>query len=363
MATEQKPNPNALITFSAADIMEADPQPPEFVIEDLIVVGLTFWGGDPKIGKSYLMLQMAESVAEGQSFWGRKVKRCKAYYLALEDSKSRLNRRMKQLNLHPSRDLLVTCNEDARNIRTIKGGLLDQLSGVLTLHPDIGLVIIDTAQRVKGYGRRGLTAYESDSDIYSGLQGFALQKGIAIICVTHLTKGNRFIQDPFERLTGSMGGSAVADTMVVLTGKRGEPMTLSITGRDIDKPGDYEVAFKDGRWVMLGETEELARNKAVSDYRSDPIVKVIVNHLKNEPSWAATSEQIMSEIEEETDGKVKIANAKALGICLDRLSEMLLNEDSITFRKVEGRSGGIMGTDGKYHRGYRFQNNAFRPFL
>ena len=49
-------------------LTDEDKTPPEFIVEDLIPVGLTFLSGAPKLRKSFLALQLASAVATGTEF-------------------------------------------------------------------------------------------------------------------------------------------------------------------------------------------------------------------------------------------------------------------------------------------------------
>ncbi len=64
------------------------------VIENLLYTGADILAGAPKIGKSFLVAQIAHHVSTGQDLWGYKVHQGTVLYLALEDDESRLQRRM-----------------------------------------------------------------------------------------------------------------------------------------------------------------------------------------------------------------------------------------------------------------------------
>ena len=77
--------------FTSQDLMEQIFEPPQWIIEDLIPEGLTILSGAPKIGKSWLALQIANAVATKEPLFGRKVstERC-VLVLAFEDNARRL---------------------------------------------------------------------------------------------------------------------------------------------------------------------------------------------------------------------------------------------------------------------------------
>ncbi len=51
--------------YTLSELTEAERQPPEFIIQDMVPVGLTFISGAPKIRKSFMALQLAYAVATG----------------------------------------------------------------------------------------------------------------------------------------------------------------------------------------------------------------------------------------------------------------------------------------------------------
>ena len=61
------------------------------VIENLLYTGVYILAGAPKIGKSFLVAQIAHHVSTGQDLWGYKVHQGTVLYLALEDDESRFS--------------------------------------------------------------------------------------------------------------------------------------------------------------------------------------------------------------------------------------------------------------------------------
>lgn len=345
MDENKQQNPFSLKTISAADLAATDPQPPEFVIDGYYPEGLIIKGGSPKIGKSFMSLQEAYAVANGTPFFGRKTKQGDVLLLALEDSRARINKRLTLLPGSPPANLHIVPANDSDNVRKINSGLIDQLAEQKKFHPDLSLVIIDTLTRVKGYGRRQLTSYENDTELMAPLQRFALQNHLAIVCITHLTKDHKYQTDPFERLQGSVGGAAVADAMIVISGKRNETMTLSITGRDIDEPGDYSVRFENGRWEMLGSEKELRETELVTEYKNSALAKTINQLLdKHSGCWIGTATKLLT-VMMNANEECPYENAKELGRYVSKYAEIMELEDGITFTKSDG---------GRHGRDYMF---------
>ena len=67
------------------------------VIEGLLGTGVYMLVGAPKIGKSFLVAQVAYRVSTGTDLWGYRVHGGTVLYLALEDDKKRLQERMARM--------------------------------------------------------------------------------------------------------------------------------------------------------------------------------------------------------------------------------------------------------------------------
>lgn len=93
-----KPKPPAYLSgTSAATLMTMEFPPLKQVVPGFLVEGLNVLAGAPKQGKSWLCLDCADAVADGGLAFGSV--RCEqgdVLYLALEDGRPRLQRRLRQ---------------------------------------------------------------------------------------------------------------------------------------------------------------------------------------------------------------------------------------------------------------------------
>lgn len=80
------PKTNELQLYSCEYIMDTALQKTQFVVDRLLAPGLYILAGAPKIGKSWLVLDLCLSVAEGKDFLGHKTEKSQVVYLALEDT-------------------------------------------------------------------------------------------------------------------------------------------------------------------------------------------------------------------------------------------------------------------------------------
>ena len=69
---------------SCEEIMTTVYKPIEFVVDGLLAQGLYILAGAPKVGKSWLALEMCLSIAKGEKVLGLKTSQVTALYLCLK---------------------------------------------------------------------------------------------------------------------------------------------------------------------------------------------------------------------------------------------------------------------------------------
>ena len=138
---------NRLLTIDGETLMSQPLTPLNFVVDTLLSQGLHILAGSPKVGKSWLALWLAVTVAKGESVWGMGVKQGTTLYLCLEDSTLRIQNRLFEITEDAPASVHFTTNSD-----TLGKGLEEQLCAFLVEHPDTVLVIIDTLQMIRGTG-------------------------------------------------------------------------------------------------------------------------------------------------------------------------------------------------------------------
>jgi hypothetical protein len=227
-----------------------------FVVPDLIPEGLTILAGRPKVGKSWLGLDVCIAVAGGTYCLGDKhPERGDVLYCALEDNRRRLQRRITKLlkvfgAKWPERLQLAT---DWR--RLDKGGVQD-LREWIEDHPEARLIILDTFAGVKPV--RTTQGYQEDYQSLEELQHLAGEKGIAIIVLHHTRKMEA--EDPIDTVSGTLGLAGCADCVMVLN-RSSQGVTLYVRGRDIEE-GEHAVNFDKHtcRWTILGNASDVHRS-------------------------------------------------------------------------------------------------------
>ena len=119
---------NRLQTIDADTLQSTAYEPVSFVVDDLLPQGLHLLAGAPKIGKSWLALGLAVTVAKGESIWGMGVKQGTTLYLCLEDSTLRIQNRLFEIteDAPPASTSPPTATLSARAWRNSSARCLDK---------------------------------------------------------------------------------------------------------------------------------------------------------------------------------------------------------------------------------------------
>ena len=212
-----------------AETLLSTPLPPvRWLIPGLLPAGLSLLAGASKAGKSWLCLWLCLQLARGGEIWGRTAQPQTVLYLCLEDTYARIQGRLFRLTEDsvPSRLYFQTGS------CAIGDGLELQIEKFLSRHPETGLVVIDTLQKVRTADPNN-GAYASDYQDMSALKSLADRRGIGLLLVHHLRKQGA--SDPFQQISGSNGLMGAADTIWLLQRQRmSDTARLLVTGRDMD---------------------------------------------------------------------------------------------------------------------------------
>lgn len=260
------------------EIYNMEIEPVKWLIEDLLPKGLTVFGGQSKLGKSYLALNMSLHLAQNkymfadQTMSAYKGLRGPVLYLALEDPKARLKSRMKKIDPDPDMKLL----ERYFNVfwsfeKLYKGGLIN-LEEWLKKSKRPKLIVIDVIAKVwdmrtnVGAGRY----YSQEYEIFGPLADLAHKYDTSIIAITHTKKSKE--ADVFNEILGGAGTQGPADNLMVLSRhpSNSNQRILAIRGKDMDdKRLLFEVYNEGADWQCEGEVEEVQKTnerQAIVDY-------------------------------------------------------------------------------------------------
>ncbi len=92
--------------LSVQELLSTDWGKTKYIIPNLLPAGLAILGGDPKIGKSYLALQIAIAVGSGGEIFGEEVDKSPVLYVAYEDTFRRLKERVQKQGVTDPNEML-----------------------------------------------------------------------------------------------------------------------------------------------------------------------------------------------------------------------------------------------------------------
>ncbi len=319
-------NPNDLQTISMNQLYDNIYQNRPPLIEGFLYSGTYLFAGSPKVGKSFLMAQIAYHVSTGKQLWEYEVHKSKVLYLALEDDYQRLQSRLfRMFGVEGTDDLFLAVSS-----KMVGEGLIDQLERFLKAEPETRLIIIDTLQKIREVTVDSYS-YSSDYEVIGALKTFADQKGVCVLLVHHTRKTPA--GDQFDMISGTTGLLGCADGAFLMRKQKrtDSSATLDVVGRDQAEQTLYLTKNTDNLTWMLDHAET-----EVWKEPSDPIIDAVVQFIHPElPEWTGTATELAEKL------SLNCA-ANALSRRLNVKAGKLLSEHNIIYRNVHSRTGSVI---------------------
>ena len=278
-------DPNSLYTISMTELYQNTYKSRSAIIEGVLYPGTYLLAGAPKIGKSFLVAQLAYHVSTGKELWGYQVRQGTVLYLALEDDHRRLQERMYRMFGTDSSEKLffATCAKQIGN------GLEDQLKKFMKEHPDTKLVILDTLQKIREVGNEK-NSYAKDYEIIGKLKQITDESGCCFLLVHHTRKQQA--DDKFDMISGTNGllGSADGAFMLVKEKRTDQTATLDVSGRD---QKDQRIYLTRDNERLIWELDHVEAEPWVEP--TDAVLEAIAA-LVNEtsPVWNGTATELVA---------------------------------------------------------------------
>ena len=277
-------DPSYLKTVSMTELFDSVYQSRPPIIDGLLCRGTYLFVGAPKLGKSFLMAQIAYHVSTGTPLWGFPVRQGTVLYLALEDDYGRLQERLyRMFGTAENENLFFSISA-----KQLGKGLDEQLTRFLREHPDTSLIIIDTLQKVRELGGDNYS-YANDYQIITRLKSFADAYGICLMVVHHTRKQKA--DDAFDMISGTNGLLGAADGAFVMQKEKrtDNKAVLEVAGRD-QQDQKLWLNFNRERcvWELTKTETELWKEPA------DPILETIAKVVSEEhPLWCGTASELI----------------------------------------------------------------------
>jgi hypothetical protein len=294
-----------------ADIEAGTYSPTLWIFYGLLCIGAFLIVGRPKIGKSWLLLQLATAAGRALDFLGFSPSGAMYGLLILaEDTKERVQRRIRANGEMPPRTITVWTQEDfAALARKYSDGmsLPDFLDRYLEQHPQCRFVLIDTETTCRAIwqGERQEKDSRRATDVdYSQTRSFdvvALRRRVFVGLVNHTGKmAGKREADPHELINRTNVALAGCSGSMVLTGyPDADPLDtterrrlLAVRGRDLDDDLMLAVEHqRNGTFKSLGTYQHVRQTELEED-----VLETIASLTVENPSEYVTFKSVASEI-------------------------------------------------------------------
>jgi hypothetical protein len=251
--------PALLQSLDALAIYRAEYPEPVYIVENLLPNGLTLAAGRPKVGKSWLTLQLAVAVAFGERALGRfgVPHPGRVTYLALEEPAERTHRRLREIV--PKPDARLQNLLFLYQIQPLMTGGAAQLDAFLTANPS-ELVIADTLLALVAAHSGRKDVVRGDYTEVNTLRQVAEKHKTALVCVHHSRKA---AGDAVDSMIGTSGTTAACDSVWQLKRLSTGEAALEVKGRELEE-AEYALKFNTGApfgWQVTGEGSEVGMSQ------------------------------------------------------------------------------------------------------
>lgn len=327
---------------TADALMQKDiPEPKVFVGvgEELpfLVEGTCILSAKPKLGKSWLALEMGLAIANGEDFIGYKTEKCSVLYLDLETSEAIQKKRLKKAlkgKAVPKNFYLETETDG------LDDGFAAQIEAYLEEDPNIGVVIVDVFEIIRTAAKSiKETEYAHAYRDLTPLNELCLKHHISLILVCHDRKAVD-PDDPFSNILGSTGLQGAASQMIVMfRRKKEDPIHISVKGKTIDGLPELNVRLEDAEWHVVEAVDSASqeRERALWEYRESDIRKAVLAITEKYPLWKGRCSTLIQDAVELDIGITD--SAKMVGGFLHKHQGRFLAEDGIKVQIIDKGTG------------------------
>ena len=296
------------------------------LIDGLLYPGTYLFAGAPKLGKSFLMAQLAYHISMGLNMWGFSVRQGTVLYLALEDNYHRLQERLYRMFGTDSTDNL----HFAIKAPDLENGLDEQLEDFIRQHQDTTLIIIDTLQKIREVGGEKYS-YANDYEIIARMKGFADKHSICLLLVHHTRK--QTAGDKFDMISGTTGLLGAADGAFLLQKKKrsSNAATLEVSGRD--QP-DQKLYISRNPETLQWELEDIETD--MWQEPPDPLLNLVQRLVTTgNPIWSGTATELAAALQLDI-------TPIALAMRLNVRAGKLMNDYHIHYQNTRTHAGRVI---------------------
>jgi hypothetical protein len=241
-----------------------------WIIPVYLPEGLTLLGGRPKIGKSWMALDIAVGVSEGGLCLGQQCASREVLALMLEDNDRRLQRRLTMMLGAQKQEWPEHLTYATSWPRLNEGGV-DWMRDWVSKKKNPGLIIVDILERVRQPigSKDKRSTYSADYEALIMLHELATEARIPIVVLHHQRKLGA--DDLIDTLSGTLGLGGAVDSVLILGKDRNQPDKFFYgRGRDLEEFAVNVRQNDKGRWDVLGP-----RGEEQASPEREQIIKVL----------------------------------------------------------------------------------------
>ncbi len=245
--------------WSVSELMDAEFPDPVYLVPGLLPTGLCVLAGRPKLGKSWLALQLAIAIGSNGNFLGQQTVRGNVLYYALEDNPRRIQERLKKQNTAKLHNVSFVFEFG----KSLANAVADLTSNIES--GGYRLIVIDTISRA--IGKADQMDQGQMNVIFGMLQQLAIKHDATILLIDHHKKSNGFSQDVIDDVMGATSKMSVADAAWGLYRDRsGKDAVLKTTGRDVE---DREISITFDKESFLWQSHGNANDVKTGTLKGD----------------------------------------------------------------------------------------------
>ena len=283
VAAQGVDNRKVFSTINGNDLMAKKIEPLGFSIKEILPCGLFIFAGAPKIGKSWLALDICRAVATNGRLWEFEVEQGEVLYLALEDNHRRLQSRLKAIGAD---------NEDISKLHFetdsfgIYDGLLEQIDNFMAVHSGTRLIVIDTLEHIRN-GVYDRNIYASDYRDMKKLREITDRYKLTLLLIHHTRK--MYDPSPMNTISGSTALPGATDGNFVLEKEKSTSNSAKLTIKNRDTESYcFTLNFEreNCRWILVNKD---------GDADSEEAICILIDEFLNE-SWKGTATELSTEL-------------------------------------------------------------------
>jgi hypothetical protein len=261
--------------MTAAELMAADVGVRQFAVQGMVPRGsVTLLSAKKGRNKSVFGMCMGDAVSRGGLFLGRQTKRGQVLYIGSEDDQielfGRYSRLVESSGEEPSQELDLV----DRWPKQREGGI-DKVAQWCDAAEEPMMVIVDIIGKMEPRLLSVRGGWGAILELLEPWIELARDKSIAVVLVTHNYRGPDFSENPIEKMQGSGGLAAYAQTVLVIEGKNGETDRL-LTYQGKFGSGSLALSIDGGAMTCtLRDAQALAPEEAPGSPVRDLLARLV----------------------------------------------------------------------------------------